>query len=193
MQTVADLTNPAQVVEGVTRVVESVIGPVDAIPQERLGRAQEAAALAFYEEMEPNGWHASQYNKVKLLRHMISQGFDLTQVADWKRAYAELAGAKLLEEKPAETQDFDEVEDGLHRRNAENPAPKTPTRYSTGVRQSDISGTPPMPSKRLKYSKEQIRDMSASTYKRLMLSDPEFSRCVEFHARTQQKRRVAVG
>lgn len=192
MQTVADLANPAKVEEGVKRVLESVIGPVDAFKQERLVKVQEAAALAFYEEMAPRGWYPSERNKRLLYGHMLAQGLDMAQVDDWKRAYADLVQGQLLEEAPAEASNLDEVEDGLHRRNAEKPTPvKTPTRYSTGIRQSDISGSPPTPTKRLKYAREQIDNMSAATYKQLMLSDPEFSRCVEFYAKPA-RRRIAV-
>jgi hypothetical protein len=213
MQTVADLTNPAKVDQAVTRVLESVIGPVDKFQQdredadrERVVRAQVAAAYQFWEEMGSQ-WLPTPYNKETLYNYMVTQGLDLGNIDHYKRAFATLDEKGLLE-RPAETLDTgqstevglhrrnaenpDDSEVGLHRRNAENPAPRIPARYSTGVRSSDVSGAAPIPSKRLKYSREQIEALSLAKYRQLMVSDPEFSRCVEYYSKPRSGQRRAT-
>lgn len=197
MQITADLVNPARAPEAVTRVLESVIGPVGQFNQDReaersqrLERAQVAAAYQFYEEAGPE-WLPTQHNKETLLNYMLSQGMDLTDVNSYKRAFAALGAVKLLQQPTTETHDTEEPEVSLHRGNPENPVPaRAPNRYSTGIRSSDVSGSAPMPGKRLKYTREQIAALSLADYKRL-INDPEFSRSVEFYSKRAQKR-VAV-
>jgi hypothetical protein len=197
MQTVADLANPATVDRAVTRVMESVIGPVEGMREDR---AQERAeretrdaveAAKQFAEATPD-WYPSQHNKNTLVGYMQRMGLNASNTQDYTTAFEELTAAHLLQIKPAED---DETEPPAQRqeRTAPTPAaaPKAPTRYSTGVRQSDISGTPPRPTTRLKYTREQIARMGAAAYKQAMLSDPELSRSVEYYAQQDRQKRRA--
>lgn len=192
MQAVADLSNPATVDKAVTRVMESVIGPVDQFQRdreaERVERIERAAVAAVEEfcSLTP-AYLPSDYNNNTLVGYMSRLGLDPTSVASYQRAWNELSGAKLLQPKSEQAPDDDEPTLDLHRPNAENPPRPAPTRYSTGVRSSDISGSPPVPTRRLKFSREQIANMSAAEYKRNM-SDPEFTRAVEFYSKPQRPR-----
>lgn len=188
METVSDLTNPAKAPEAIVKVVESRIGrSLDQMAADNLLAAQTAAAEAF--TAQTPDWPDTEYNRRKMVSHMRSQGYDLANIEHYKRAYAELSAAQLLQPAQAPAQDGNAPEDGLHQPNAENPAPPRPQRrFSTGIRSSDVSGSAPMPTKRLKYTREQTTNISAAEYKRLMLSDPEFSRCVEFYSKPQARR-----
>ena len=54
---------------------------------------------------------------------------------------------------------------------------------STGVRDSDISGSQPAPGTRLKYTREQLDSMSTKQYRDLMQSDrAELERCENYYA-----------
>ena len=196
MQAVADLSNPATVDKAVTRVMESVIGPVDTFKRdreaERIERIERAAVAAVEEfcSLTP-AYLPSDYNNNTLVGYMRNLGLDPTSVASYQRAWNELSGAKLLQPKSEQVQDDDEPTLDLHRRIAENPPRPAPTRYSTGVRSSDISGSPPVPTRRLKFSREQIQNMSAAEYKS-HINDPEFARAVEFYSKPQRRSAVAV-
>jgi len=188
MQTVADLANPSTVEKGITRVLESVVGPVADLRQdreesraERETRAAVDAAKAFADHTPE--WHPSDWNKERLVRYMQTQGLDPTREASYTQAFEDLSAAQLLQARPAEaTTTTDEPAD--EGRNAPTPTPPpTPTRFSTSIRQSDISGSAPRPTTRLKYSREQLANMSAANYKRLLTTDPELSRCVDHYAR----------
>jgi len=195
METVADLNNPATVDRGVTRVVESVIGPIDQLRAdreaeraERIERAAREAAESFM-DMTPE-WLSSDHNNSTLVNYMRNMGMDPTNVESYQQAFRNLAEAKLLQPKPAGGPVNDAPpEPELHERNAPTLPPKAPARYSTGVRSSDISGTAPVPTVRLKYTREQIVNMSAATYKSLM-SDPDFQRAVEFYSQPAQRKRI---
>jgi hypothetical protein len=197
MQTVADLNNPATVDRAVTRVMESVIGPVEGLredrEQERAERETRGAVEAAkqFAEGTPD-WYPSQHNKNTLVGYMQRMGLNANSTQDYTTAFEELTAAHLLQIKPAED---DETEPPAQRqeRTAPTPAaaPKAPTRYSTGVRQSDISGSAPRPTTRLKYTREQIAKMGAATYKQAMLSDPELGRSVEFYAQQDRQKRRA--
>lgn len=187
MQTVADLTNPATVDRGVTRVIESVIGPVSQFTQDREEKLGLAAAEQFAEETPE--YYKCQHNANVLYGYMLTQNYDITRADHWKRAYAELVSApvKLLAPKPTESSTETEPSAELQERNAQNlPPPMAPARYSTGIRSQDVSGTAPMPSKRLKWTREQIQNMSASNYRRNMM-DPEFQRAVEFYSKPTRR------
>jgi hypothetical protein len=192
MQAVADLNNPATVDKAVGRVMESVIGPIEdfqrdreAQKAERIARMQVAAAELFADSTPE--WHQSEHNCEMVANYIVAHGGDLTNVEHYQQAFARLSAAKLLETKPAKTEPPDVPPTELHERNAPNlSAPRAQAGYSTGVRSSDISGTAPNPVKRLKYSREQIDNMSPAEYKRNM-SDPEFQRAVEFYSRPQRR------
>jgi hypothetical protein len=195
MQTVAELNNPATVDKAVTRVIESVVGPVselrknnEAENQDREVRAAVDAAATFARATPE--WYPSDYNKNKLVRYLQTQGLDHTNPAHYTQAFEELSAAELLQPRPTEAPpSTDEtVPEG---RNAPTPTQPTPTRFSTSVRQSDISGTAPRPVIRLKFTREQIANMSAATYKRLMQNDPELARCVDYYANQDARKRRA--
>ena len=196
MQAVSDLSNPATVDKAMTRVMESVIGPVDRFQRDREAeRAEriERAAISAVEEfcsLTP-AYFPSDFNNSTLVGYMQRMGFDPSAVSSYQRAFADLAGAKLLQPKPEQAPDDDEPPPDLPERNTPNPSRQAPTRYSTGVRSSDISGTPPVPTRRLKFSREQIANMSAAEYKS-HINDPEFARAVEFYSKPQRRSAVAV-
>jgi hypothetical protein len=206
MQTVSDLGNPATVDQGVLRVVESVVGPVSELRQdreaermERFERAAISTAEAFADDTPD--WYPSDYNKNVLVRYMQTQGLNPTNPAHYTQAFEALTAAQLLQPKPAEPPEPESINNEpppAPERNAPAPtrqASPAPTRYSTSIRHSDISGTRPGGTTvRLKYSREQIARMGASKYKELMTSDPELTRCVEYYAKqdaAKQQRRLA--
>jgi hypothetical protein len=184
LQTVAELNDPATVDKAITRVMS--------VEQDRERRQRDGAArfeadavqaaTSFAEETPE--WYPSEFNKNTLVRYMQSQGMNPTVRAHYTQAFEELDTAKLLQPRPPDQQDT-ESEDNDDERNAPAPqAPRTPTRISTGVTQRDISGLPPKPTTRLKYSREQLADMSREQYKRLMLSDgKELQRCEDYYSR----------
>lgn len=197
MQIVADLDNPATVESAITRVVESQTG----VTMEEQRKAREVDmqvnAATQFAQSTPE-WFDSEFNKWTIVRYMKTQGLDLGNVAHYKTAFEDLAAAKLLQAKPPEGETTEpelESDETSGQRNAPVPVPVAQApRRSTGVMGKDISGLPPRPSTRLKYTREQINDMSASDYKNTMLTDPEFSRCVEWYAqqdRQQQRRKMA--
>lgn len=196
MQTVADLANPATVEKGITRVIETLIAPVDELRQDREeDRAERQTRVAVeaakrFADHTPE-WYPSDYNKEKLVRYMQTQGLDPATEASYTQAFEELTAAELLQPKPSEAPTPTE-ETTTEERNVPPPTqPPTPTRFSTSIRQSDISGSPPRPSTRLKYSREQLAGMSAANYKRLLTTDPELSRCVDYYAQQDAKKRRA--
>jgi hypothetical protein len=195
LQTVTELNNPATVDRAVTRVIESVVGPVSELRQERADasverqtRAAVTAAEAFANRTPD--WYPSDFNKNALVRFLQTRGLDPTKTENYTLAFEELSAAQLLQPIPAEPNLNDETE--AEGRNAPTPTQRpTQTRFSTSIRQSDISGTAPKPTVRLKYTREQIANMSASTYKRLMQSEPELTRCVEYYAQQDRRRQKA--
>lgn len=197
MQVVADLNNPATVDKAVGRVMESVIGPLDQFQQdrdaeraERALRAQVAAAELFAETTPE--WYQSDHNCETLANFIVSRGGDLGNVEHYRQAFVTLSKAQLLQPKPSDAQPPAEPPTEPQERNAPTlGAPRATTGYSTGIRSSDISGSPPVPVKRLKFSREQIEHMSAETYKRNM-SDPEFQRAVEFYTQSKSPRRAPM-
>lgn len=202
MQIVSDLGNPATVDRAITRVVESQTG-VTMEEQRQRQQAEEARqqldrevnAAMQWAQSTPE-WFDSEYNKQTIVRFMKTQGLSLADLAHYNQAFEVLSAAKLLQVKsPGTPEEVESENEDERERNAPVPVPvpQAPRRVSTGVMQSDISGLPPRPTTRLKYTREQISDMSAYDYKQAMLSDPEFSRCVEWYAqqdRQQQRRRM---
>lgn len=184
LQTVAELNNPATVDKAITRVmsVEEDRQRIQREEAERFDQRAVQAATSFAEETPE--WYPSEHNKNTLVRFMQAQGMNPTVRAHYTQAFEELDAAKLLQPKPPGQPEL-EPEDEDEQRNAPAPQlPKAPTRISTGVTQRDISGLPPRPTTRLKYSREQLADMSRETYKRLMLSDGrELQRCEDYYAK----------
>lgn len=194
-QTVTELGNPATVDRAVTRVIESVVGPVSELRQDRSDSAAERQTRAAVEAAEAFArrtpdWHPSEFNKRSLVGFLQTQGLDPTKTENYTLAFENLSAAQLLQPLPAEpTSTDEEAEQG---RNAPTPTQRPiQTRFSTSIRSSDISGTAPRPTVRLKYTREQIANMSARTYKERM-SEPEFVRCTEYYAQQDaRKRRVS--
>jgi len=202
LQTVADLTNPATVDQGIMRVVESKMGSVEeqrarqkAEDDERIDRVGREMATQFAQETPE--YYRSQHNADVMFNYFRNTpGMDFTNRAHYNLAFERLTAAKLLQPKPSEDASESESEDEDEReRNAPVPVPvpPTPRRVSTGVMGRDISGLPPKPMTRLKYTREQIDDMSAGDYKRLMQADPELGRCVEYYAQQDRQRQRRVG
>jgi hypothetical protein len=195
MKTVAELSNPATVDKAVTRVMESVIGPVEDFKkdresdrQQRQVRAAESAASQFFERTPD--WHPSEHNKSTLARYVFAQRLDPTKVESYSQAFEDLTAAQLLQAKPDDNNDEPAAE-GRNAPETPTPAPKVPTRYSTSIRSSDISGRPPVPSGKphLKYTREQLANLSAADYKRLIQTDrAELERCEQYYAKNQVRR-----
>ena len=198
MQTVADLQNPATVDKAFDRMFEAATGET---PEQRRERDQREAgerleregvdtALRFGREY-PEYWQ-TQHNANTMVGYMRTHGMDLTNIDHYVTAFEALSAAKLLQMKTAEVEVPNESEEEeTVERNAPTPTPvpRTPARISTGVRASDISGTPPRPTTRLKYSREQLENMSRQDYKQLMLTDRvELERCEKFYAEHPAKR-----
>lgn len=190
LQTFTDLQDPATATTAITRVVESAMGST--MEEERQRRAREEAerqdriggevAAAFVEETED--YYKTNYNAHVLHDYMLTRGMDMTSRAAYDVAFEELKEAKLLQLKPeGETETEPEEDDGQRNAPAARPVPKAPTRVSTGVTGRDISGQPPRPTTRLRYSREQLDNMGRHEYRQLMLTDrAELERCEQFYA-----------
>lgn len=203
LQTVAELNNPATVDKAITRIIESEMG--ETMEQRRAREQREnaeqeeskATETAMRFAADTPEWVQTPHNAETMVNYMRSQGMDLTNKSHYIMAFERLSAAKLLQTKALEVETETELEDEDERqRNAPVPVPvpRAPTRLSTGVTQRDISGLPPRPTTRLKYTREQIAELSAYDYKRLMLDDPQFTRCVEYYAeqdRQKSRRRVS--
>jgi hypothetical protein len=194
LQTVAELTNPATVDTAITRVMESVVGPIEderdrrqRDDQERKAAANIEAASAFAESTPE--WWPSEHNKLTLVRFMQAQGMDPANQANYSQAFERLSAAELLQPKP-DTDDINQPPADEPERNAPAPVPAPrATRISTGVTRHDISGTPPRPTTRLKYTREQLAEMSRETYKHLLLTDAqELARCEDYYAKNPVRR-----
>lgn len=197
MQAVADLSNPATVDQGVTRIMESVIGPVDEFNRDRDAQRQqrlEQAAVTAAEEFTAltPGFFLSDFNCATLVNYIRNMGYPPDQVSSYQRGFNELSAAQLLQTKSAQPHSSDVPPDEPQERNAPTlTVPRAPARYSTGVRQSDISGTAPVPVKRLKWTREQIASMGPGEMRRL-INDPEFNLAVEYYSRTPKKKALPV-
>lgn len=195
LKTVTELDNPATVDTAITRVVESQIGPLsefrerqnrqDATDLER--RVAEVAAQWASDEPE---WYGSLHNQNAMVKYIeLNCGeAGLAIRGNYDRAFAELSALGLLQTRPAsEGEPPLESEESDLNRNGSAPkavVPKTPpARISTGVTSRDISGVPPRPGTRLKYSREQLAAMGAAEYKSLMMSDgAELLKCEKYYA-----------
>lgn len=193
LETVADLQNPATVEKAVTRVMESVVGPVADFQRDREDRNTRTAVQAaeMFAERTPE-WYPSEHNKQTLVAYMKTQGLNPMDTMQYTQAFEALTAAQLLQERPEadDTNDEPEANEGRNAPNA-NAKPRTPTRYSTSIRSSDISGRPPVPSGKphLKYTREQLRNLSAEQYKRLLQTDrAELERCEAYYAKTPERR-----
>jgi hypothetical protein len=196
LQAVADLQNPATVDSAVTRVMESVIGPVSEVRDNnaagRVERDTKTAmkAAEMFVERTPE-WYNSAHNKETLVQYVKAQGLNPLDTNTYTTAFEALSAAQLLQSKPAESDDDNHESEASEGRNAPdaNARPKTPTRYSTSIRSSDISGRAPVPSGKphLKYTREQLQTLSAADYKRLMQTDrAELERCEAYYAKTRR-------
>lgn len=186
-QMVADLNDPSKVERAITTVVEQIVGPTEEIRRDRaeerterlVRRAVEAATT--FADRTPD-WYPSAHNKATLTEYMKRFGLDPGTVSEYTKAFESLKAANLLQPPPDEEDDENTNDGTAHpaERTAPTPAakPTTPTRYSTGVRSTDVSGTRPTPTNRLKYTREQIDGMSRQDYKEKM-NDPEFVKAVD--------------
>lgn len=187
MQMVSDITNPAKVDEAFTRLVETTVGaPISDIRKAVAKPSQderETAAITAAKSFAENtpDWFASPHNNNLLVDFMQAQNMDPTDRDAYVTAFGRLKAAGLLQKAPERTTD-DEPEP---QRIAENKP--VPTRYSTGVRPSEMGGSSTTPARRFKWTREEIDQMSAARYKQLMQSDPDFSKAVDFYAQPQRR------
>lgn len=198
MQVAADITNPGAVDTAVTRVIESVIGPVKELQRDRAAereeRAERAAVAAVNAFMaQTPEYYRTPHNNQLLVEYMKTYRLDNSKVESYTHAFERLSAVPgLLQVAPLEDETTTEVT-----RNGPEPTAPTPraaptsTRFSTSVRSSDISGRAPEPNRtpRLKYTREQLQNLSASEYKRLMQTDgKELARCEDYYAKTPVRR-----
>lgn len=194
MQTVAELSNPATVDTAIMRVVEKGFGPAEETRADRIAEREEretrqaVQAAQSFADSTPD-WHPSEYNRNILVNRMRLLGLSPTNREHYTRAFEELKAAGLLQPKPDEEQD-DNNEPGQSSERTAPTKPKAPARYSTGVRQSDISGEPPRTTPvRLKYTREQLAKMSSEQYKNLIHTDrKELERCEAYYASNPGRR-----
>jgi hypothetical protein len=200
MQVVADIGDPATVDKAITRVIESTLGPVESLRQsaenapaereERHTRLAVETAESFTEETPD--WYPSEFNKNALVNFMRTQGMSPINRDHYTQAFEELRAAGLLQRKPEEDDENPESEESQQpERTAptQTASPKTPTRISTGIRSSDVSGERPRPTTRLKYSREQLANMGKAQYKTLMQTDgAELARCEDYYAKHPARR-----
>lgn len=200
-QVAAEMNNPNTVERAVTRVLESVVGPVEAIRESAVRSREEeetqtaVEAAAQFADETPN-WYPSDHNKRTLTRFMITQNLSPTRVDSYRNAFGQLSNAGLLQPMP-ENPDQPEAEPRSTARTAPVPAaPRpAPARMSTGIRQSDISGGAATPRTRPKYTPQYIITRTKEEHKHLMLTDPEYVKANEgvvlgSGARKQQQRRA---
>jgi hypothetical protein len=123
---------------------------------------------------------------------MRTQGMSPINRDHYTQAFEELRAAGLLQRKPEEDDENPESEESQQpERTAptQTASPKTPTRISTGIRSSDVSGERPRPTTRLKYSREQLANMGKAQYKTLMQTDgAELARCEDYYAKHPARR-----
>jgi hypothetical protein len=139
-------------------------------------------------------WYGTEFNNTGLVHYMEVHGMNLADPNEYARAFAHLSAAGLLQKRPeGNGEPQPESEESDLEQNA--PAPKAviprPSRTSTGISSRDISGVPPRPSTRLKYSREQLAAMGAAEYKNLMQTDGvELLRCEKWYSEHPVSRRA---
>jgi hypothetical protein len=198
MQTVAELQNPATVDTAFSRLHQAATGES---PEEAAERRQREEMERFNEratnvavEFAANTPEYAQtpHNANTMVGYMRTHGMDLTNPDHYRQAFEALSAAQLLQTMAPGADNQDEVEeDTTLERNAPAPKapPKPPTRIATGISSRDISGTPPRPTVRLKYSREQLDNMSPQQYKQLMLTDrTELEKCETYYAKRPAQR-----
>lgn len=206
MKIVSDLQNPATAPEAITKVVETIVGSAAEFQQdreqerhERETRAAISTAQTFADSTP--GWYPSEHNKRTLTEYMKRLGMEPNNLEHYRQAFAELSAANLLQPPPATRENDEEDDEGTTQtkpaaQTAEQTAPappkqpQAPTRYSTGLRSSDASGTQPRPTNRLKWTREQIDAMSTREY-RTRMTDPDFVRAVEYYNQPKAQRRAS--
>jgi hypothetical protein len=154
--------------------------------EEEYNRVATETAMQFARESPE--YVMTQHNANTMVAYMRLHGMDLTKIDNYQLAFDHLSAEKLLQRTAptAETETTEDEEETMDERNAPTPKapPKPPARISTGISQRDISGTPPRPQTRLKYSREQLDQMSPQTYKQLMLTDrAELEKCETYYAK----------
>lgn len=176
MQVASDITNPAKVETAVTRVIESVTGKP--ISELAAGNAEQNAANAATRFVQGTpDWYPTEHNKQTLVAYMQTHSMDNTKVEDFSRAFQNLMAAGLLQTRPEQPKTVEAEPERIA------PRTQTPARVSTGIRANDVSGTTAPPSRRLKYTREEIDKMGKEKYKHLLMTDPELTRCVEYYNR----------
>jgi hypothetical protein len=181
MKAASDITDPAKADAAVTRIVESVIGPADAIREavnkmDDDNEAQEAeGAAAAFATATPE-WYPSAHNKAVLVKFMQTNGYAPTSSKNFSIAFDELKEAGLLQSRPAD--DGQEDEQQPPERIAPQPVTRPRGTLVTGVRASDTSNTGPR-APRPKYTREDIEKMGRATYRQKLESEPGFEALVE--------------
>lgn len=197
MTTVAELQDPATVDQAFSRLHQAATGETPEEQRDRRKREEEdnynrvATDTALQFARDTPEYVMTQHNANTMVAYMRLHGMDLTNIENFQQAFDHLSAEKLLQrEAPGSETQTEEEEDEVTERNAPTPKapPKPPARISTGIQQRDISGTPPRPTTRLKYSREQLDQMSPQTYKQLMLTDrAELEKCEAYYAKRPQK------
>lgn len=193
MQTVAELQDPATVDHAFSRLHEAATGETPEDSRARRQREEEenynrvATDTAMQFAADTPEYVMTQHNAHTMVAYMRLHGMDLTKMENYQLAFDHLNAEKLLQRaQPMTETETEDEEETMVERNAPTPKapPKPPARISTGISQRDISGTPPRPQTRLKYSREQLDQMSPQTYKQLMLTDrAELEKCETYYAK----------
>jgi hypothetical protein len=183
MKVASDITDPAKADGAITRVVESVIGPVESIREavnklddDDEAREGEAAAQSF--SAATPDWYPSDHNKGVLVKFMQTKGYAPTSSKNFSIAFDELREAGLLQSRPADPPPNGQEDEPPPERIASQPVSRPRGTLVTGVRASDTSGTGPR-APRPKYTREDIEKMGTATYKQKLQSEPGFEALVE--------------
>jgi hypothetical protein len=185
MTIAAEITDPHKSAQAITRVVESVVGPVEVIreavnkmdDEEEAREAHDAAAL--FASSTPD-WYPSQYNIETLANYMRYNNYAPTS-SNFEIAYGHLRAANLLQSRPPESDEEEQTEEPPKPNGHGGKPPQTVrprgTLTATSIRASDTSGSP-RPA-RPKYTRAQIDGMSAATFKEKMNNEPGFREFVD--------------
>jgi hypothetical protein len=183
-----EITDPTRVVEAVEEIVTARQG----IAPDKLG-----AEFARKNQQEQDDFYASEaqafrdenpdfypvpQNRDALFEELRANGWDLTR-NNLAIALSTLKERGNLIEWPNDTRasepQHETPPNGQSAPTAYSPRPRTIA--TTGLRNADVSGTPPPPSPRRKqqYTRADIERMSRSEYNEKLQSDPDFRRQVD--------------
>lgn len=182
MQVSVDITDPNKSAQAISRVVESVVGPVEVIREavnkiDEEEEAREAGQAAELFAASTPEWYPSDYNKGVLVKYMQTQNLAPT-VTNFEIAFDNLRSAGLLQPRPQEeAPPEEEPRPNGHGKHPPQTVRPRGTLTATSIRASDTSGGP-RPS-RPRYTRAEIENMPARVYKEKLTSEPGFAALVD--------------